>query len=221
MAERRMIGKSVICTDVFLEMEHSAQCLYFHFVINADDDGFVSNPNSIMRLINAKESDLQLLVKNNFVIQFENRIIVLRHWYRQNRVPKDRYKQTKHLEEFSLLKTIDDVYYLITERKQGVNSLETQYSLEEYSLGKFKELTHLKQNESVYSEISKKYPTVEEVAEKALQLGYRGNENELAERFVMHYQERNWCMDNGEKMKFWESVLKKWIDESNPEIKQE
>ena len=51
MAERRMISKKITDTDVFLEMPLSTQALYFHFIQNADDDGFVGNPKTIMRKI--------------------------------------------------------------------------------------------------------------------------------------------------------------------------
>ena len=37
MAEKRMLSKKVLDTDAFLDMPLSAQALYFHLVINADD----------------------------------------------------------------------------------------------------------------------------------------------------------------------------------------
>lgn len=47
MAEKRMLSKKVLDTDAFLDMPLSAQALYFHLVINADDEGFVGNPKRI------------------------------------------------------------------------------------------------------------------------------------------------------------------------------
>lgn len=41
MADKRMMSKSVIDTDVFLDMPASTQCLYFHLLLRADDDGFL------------------------------------------------------------------------------------------------------------------------------------------------------------------------------------
>ena len=54
MAERRMTSKKIVDTDAFLDMPLSTQALYFHFIQNADDDGFVGNPNSIIRKIGGK-----------------------------------------------------------------------------------------------------------------------------------------------------------------------
>ena len=47
MAEKRMLSKKVLDTDAFLDMPLSAQALYFHLVINADDEGFGGNPKRI------------------------------------------------------------------------------------------------------------------------------------------------------------------------------
>ena len=43
MAERRMFTKRITESDAFLDMPSSTQMLYFHFSMNADDDGFVNS----------------------------------------------------------------------------------------------------------------------------------------------------------------------------------
>lgn len=53
MAEKRMFTKSIIDSDAFLEMPLSAQALYFHLNMRADDDGFVNNPKRITDYVNA------------------------------------------------------------------------------------------------------------------------------------------------------------------------
>lgn len=47
MANRRMFSLDVVDTDRFLDMSASAQALYFHLGMRADDDGFVSSPRKI------------------------------------------------------------------------------------------------------------------------------------------------------------------------------
>ena len=42
MAERRMFAKTIIDSDAFLDMPLSAQALYFHLSMRADDDGFAN-----------------------------------------------------------------------------------------------------------------------------------------------------------------------------------
>ncbi|HEL0614625.1 TPA: replisome organizer [Streptococcus equi subsp. zooepidemicus] len=104
MAERRMLSKSVIQSDRFLEMPLSSQALYMHLNICADDDGFVGNPKTIIRMIGASEDDFKLLFAKGFIIIFETGIIVISHWKRNNYIQKDRYKETMYKSEKSFLK---------------------------------------------------------------------------------------------------------------------
>ena len=51
MANRRMFNKKLIDSDMFLDLPLSAQALYFHLAMRADDDGFIDNANRIQRMI--------------------------------------------------------------------------------------------------------------------------------------------------------------------------
>ena len=59
MAQKRMFSNLVVGSDDFLEMPDSSQNLYFHLSMQADDDGFVDNWKSIMRMTGKKEDDLK------------------------------------------------------------------------------------------------------------------------------------------------------------------
>ena len=89
MAEKRMLSKKVLDTDAFLDMPLSAQALYFHLVINADDEGFVGNPKRIRDYIGAAESDLDLLIEKRFVLMLKNSVAVIRHWKIHNTLRRD------------------------------------------------------------------------------------------------------------------------------------
>ena len=107
MAQKRMFDKTITNNDNFLEMPDSTQNLYFHLSMEADDDGFVDNWKSIMRMTGKKEDDLKLLIAKSFIIPFETGVIVIKHWRINNYLRKDRYHQTKYLKEKSLL-TIEE-----------------------------------------------------------------------------------------------------------------
>lgn len=62
MANKRMFSKAIIDSDMFLDMPKSAQALYFHLGMRADDDGFLDNAKKIMRSIGASEDDYKILV---------------------------------------------------------------------------------------------------------------------------------------------------------------
>lgn len=103
MANKRMFSKAVIESDAFLDMPISAQALYFHLGLRADDDGFVGNPKSILREIQASKDDLQILIAKSFIIAFESGVIAITHWRVNNMIRKDRYKPTLYREEYSRL----------------------------------------------------------------------------------------------------------------------
>lgn len=109
MAERRMMSKKIIDTDNFLDMPQSTQCLYFHLLLRADDDGFIQSPKSIMRITGCKEDDLKLLIAKRFVIGFETGVIVIRHWRIHNYVQSDRYSKSE-LPEAQMVELVDKVY---------------------------------------------------------------------------------------------------------------
>lgn len=129
MAERRMFARTIIDSDAFLDMPISAQCLYFHLGMRADDDGFVNNPKKIMRMINARDDDMRILFVKSFIIGFESGVIVVTHWKIHNYIQKDRYKPTNFCQEKALLYvTENNVYSLDTKCIQvgysGKDSLE-------------------------------------------------------------------------------------------------
>ena len=70
MAERRMFSKTIIDSDAFLDMPLSAQSLYFHPSMRADDDGFINNPRKIQRMIGAADDDLKSLTMRKFIIPY-------------------------------------------------------------------------------------------------------------------------------------------------------
>lgn len=129
MANRRMFSLDVINTDKFLDMPVTAQCLYFHLGMRADDDGFVSNPKQIIRLAACTQGDIKVLIENGFIIPFESGIIVIRHWKQHNYIQSDRYRKTKYKEELSHLELRENVYRLDTETSQSGYEVEAQYRL--------------------------------------------------------------------------------------------
>ncbi len=112
MANRRMFSLDVVDTDLFLEMPSSSQALYFHLGMRADDDGFVSSPKKITKMANCAEDDLKVLTSRGFILPFENGIVVITHWKRNNYIRSDRYTPTLYQKELSLLSVSDGIYSL-------------------------------------------------------------------------------------------------------------
>ena len=96
---RRMFSPQIVDSDAFLDMSASAQNLYFHLGMRADDDGFVGNPKKILRMVGGNDDDLKILLAKRFILTFENGVIVIKHWRINNLVRKDWYRPTQYLEQ--------------------------------------------------------------------------------------------------------------------------
>ena len=100
MAKRRMFSIEIVETDRFTDLPQSAQCLYFHLAMTADDDGFVASARRIVKNIGASQDDLQLLIDGGFLIDFpEVSVYVIADFLQQNEIRRDRYHPTIYLEQ--------------------------------------------------------------------------------------------------------------------------
>ena len=99
MAERRMFAKTIIASDVFIDMPISARLLYYDLAMRADDDGFVNSPKKIMKFVGASVDDMNVLIARQFIIPFESGVVVIKHWRIHNYIQEDTYKKTPHKAE--------------------------------------------------------------------------------------------------------------------------
>ena len=145
MAERRMFAKTIIDSDMFIDMPMSARLLYYDLAMRADDDGFVNSPKKIMKFVGASVDDMNVLIAKQFIIPFESGVVVIKHWKIHNYIQKDRYKATSYQAEKESLTLKNGTYYtddlpdvsnLDTECIQDVYSLDTQVRLGKDRLGK-------------------------------------------------------------------------------------
>ena len=216
MAERRMFAKSVIDSDLFLEMPATTQMLYFHLAMRADDDGFVGNPKRIMRMVGSSEDDMKVLLAKQFILAFETGVIVIRHWRLHNLIKTDRYKETLYIEEKSRL-TMDGnkVYTANGNQLEPVwnpngTKMEPQDRLGKDSIGKVsigQDSLGEKEREDTNVSSRKKFvpPTAEEVSAYVHEKGYRVD----PERFIDHYTANGW-MCGKVKMKDWKAAVRNW-----------
>lgn len=134
-----MFSKKITDTDSFLDMSLSAQALYFHLNMGADDEGFVDNVKKIQRSIGASNDDLKILVGKGFLLPFESGVVVIRHWRIHNYIQADRFQATIYQDEkeqlefdkskIASIKPLDQCI-------QNVSKMDTQVRLGEDSLDK-------------------------------------------------------------------------------------
>lgn len=143
MGSHRMFTNDITDSDLFIEMPLSAQALYFHLGLHADDEGFLSSPKRILRAVGCNEDDLKLLIAKGFVICFDSGIIVITHWNLHNNIRKDRKKNTLFESEKALLSLKNGVYSEIDNQmtticQPSVNQMSAQDKIREVKLSKDK-----------------------------------------------------------------------------------
>ena len=143
MAEKRMFSKTIIDSDLFLDMSLSAQALYFHLSLRADDEGFINNPKKIIRMTGARDDDFKILIAKQFLIPFESGVVVIKHWRIHNYIRGDRLRETFCKLEKEQLSITDNVYYLpengencLTCDSQLPDMCHTQDSIDKDSIDK-------------------------------------------------------------------------------------
>lgn len=115
MAERRMFTKKVTDDDRFSNLSSSAQALYLHLTMSADDDGFCNQVSTAMFKAHASVQDLEALLAARYLLQFDSGVIVIKHWRMANALRKDRYTPTAFQDELAKLQLKENGSY--TERK--------------------------------------------------------------------------------------------------------
>ena len=234
MAERRMMSKSVIETDAFMDMPFSTQALYFHLLLRADDDGFIKSPKAIMRFINARDDDMKLLIAKQYVLAFDSGVIVIKHWKIHNYIRSDRYKRTDCIEAQQVKLTGDNEYTVCQngvsvgipsgsqEVYQVVDEMDTQVRLGKDRLGKDSiEIDSIgDKSPKTSAKTSKKRtftpPTLEEVNAYILE---RGINNVSAKAFYDYYEAGDWYDAKGNKVKSWKQKLLTWARHENGNTK--
>lgn len=140
MANKRMFSKQIVQTDAFMEMPISSQLLYFHLAMEADDEGFVSSPRRIMKMVGSSPDDYKVLVSKRFIIPFESGVCVIKHWLIHNTIRMDRFNPTTYKTEKELLITKENKAYteLATTGKPSGNQRLPQVKLSKVKLIKVK-----------------------------------------------------------------------------------
>ncbi|HRT13953.1 MAG TPA: hypothetical protein P5134_05025 [Bacteroidales bacterium] len=221
MANRRMFAKTIIDSDAFLDMPPSSQALYFHLAMRADDDGFINNPKTIMRIVGAKDDDIQLLIAKRFIIPFDSGVVVIKHWRIHNYVQKDRYTETKYIGEKNQLIINEKNAYslkqirLLDDENDNVYILDTQVRLGKDRLGKDRlELERDKNKATRFIT-----PTIDEIKTFLNDQEYETDTDWYANRFYNFYESKGWKVGK-EKMKDWKAAIRGWLSRDNIKKKE-
>lgn len=236
IAERRMFAKTIIDSDLFLDMPSSTQCLYFHLSMRADDDGFINNPKKIQRMVGSGDDDLKLLIAKNFIIPFESGVVVIKHWKIHNYIQKDRYKETLYKDEKLQLSTGKNKEYILgipndnnmdTKCIHDVSNSETQVRLGKVRLGKYSLPTEEKDvSKSVDNSKSEKLSSMSKLYQENI-----GMINGIVAEWLIEISEQididlfkrglKICTERGNTtLGYLKGIIKKWLNNNITTLEQ-
>ena len=150
MANRRMFSREVCSSDWFIDMPLSAQALYLHLNLNADDDGCVARANQIVHCIGASVDDFRILMAKGYILELNCKLYVVTDWLNNNQIRSDRKVSSIYMDELAKLRIDENRRY----------SLDRGLPLIEYIEKKAKEAEDAKEARRV------KRAKLEEVREK-------------------------------------------------------
>lgn len=140
MAQRRMFSLKVVDTDAFCEMPASAQNLYFHIGMRADDEGFYAGVRGLMAKIHASQDDLSVLIARRYILDRGDGVYVIKHWKMNNYLQIDRIKPTEYEEKRIGLYVKKDGSYTLDPLKsanpQAVKTTPTIHCIQNVSIDK-------------------------------------------------------------------------------------
>lgn len=213
MAERRMFTKKITDDDNFMSLSASAQALYLHLSMSADDDGFCNQVSASMFKAHASIQDLEALLSKRYVYQFENGVIVIKHWRMANALRKDRYTPTAFQEELRQLELKENgSYTLVADRlPNGCRLVDTDKdSIDKDSIDN--------KEKEIDKSISKKKP--ENIIPPTFEMvdAYcRERDNGIdAQKFIDFYESKGWLIGKT-KMKNWKAAVRTWEQKDKPQ----
>lgn len=201
MAERRMFTKKVTDDDNFMSLSSSAQALYLHLSMSADDDGFSNQVALSMFKAHASVQDLQALLEKRYIYQFENGVIVIKHWRMANALRKDRYTKTAFQEELAHLQLKENGAY--TWLPDGCQMVAERLPQDRLGKDRLEE----NNNPPISPQRGKRFisPTLDEVKAYCRERNNRVD----PEAFINFYESKGWMVGKN-KMKDWKAAVRTW-----------
>ena len=206
MAERRMFTRKVTDDDNFTALSASAQALYLHLTMSADDDGFCNQLSTAMYRSHASVQDLEALLAKRYLLQFDNGVIVIKHWRMANALRKDRYSPTAFQEELAKLKLKENGSYTMSDDAvatwlpDGCQMVAER--LPQVSIG---------QNRIDQDSIGQVKPSLDDVKAYAKEIGSKVD----PQRFFMWYEDKEWKTGN-EPITDWKALFRSWSADERP-----
>lgn len=224
MGKRRMVCTDITRSDAFLELSATTRLLYYDLLQEADDEGFVDNPKTVMRMTGASVDDIRSLIAKKFVILPDETkgVVVIKHWFIHNYIRRDRMVETNYKDLKALLDFDENGSYTMACQPSG-NQMTAQDKLSKDKLSKDKnnirhkygQYTNVLLSDDEMEKLKEEFPTdyrdrIERVSEYCASTG-KSYKNYLATI-------RNWAKKDRTTRK---DIVPEYNEDTNPQFDEE
>lgn len=226
MGKRRMVCTDITRSDAFLEMPSTSRLLYYDLLQDSDDEGFVDNPKTVIRMTGASIDDLQVLIGKKFVILPDETkgVVVIKHWFIHNYIRKDRMVETNYKDLKALMEFDENGAYTMSAKclpHDGQMSAQDKLSKDKLSKDKnnirhkYGQYTNVLLSDEEMEKLKEEFPTdyrdrIERVSEYCASTG-KSYKNYLATI-------RNWAKKDRTTRK---DIVPEYNEDSNPQFDEE
>lgn len=208
-----MFSLKVIDTDNFLDMSPTAQLLYFHLAMRADDDGFVSSPKKIMKLANVPVDDMRTLIEKRYLIPFHSGVCVIKDWSIHNLIRSDRYTETEYKDEKACLSKVDGKYVLNSGFPEHViptgNQMEPQVRLGKVRLSNSN--NNIKEKKEENTPLFRKRSYLKNIPTKDYEYFQENYQASKKEVDTIADQIDSYCASKGKTYRDYKAAIRAWI----------
>lgn len=224
MGKRRMVCTDITRSDAFLELSATTRLLYYDLLQEADDEGFVDNPKTVMRMTGASVDDIRSLIAKKFVILPDETkgVVVIKHWFIHNYIRRDRMVETNYKDLKALLGFDENGSYTMACQPSD-NQMTAQDKLRQDKLSKDKnnirhkygQYTNVLLSDEEMEKLKTEFPTdyrdrIERVSEYCASTG-KSYKNYLATI-------RNWAKKDRTTRK---DIVPEYNEDTNPQFDEE
>ena len=120
MNQRRMIDNNILTSAIMRRLPSQACLLYVCLILNADDEGFIENPQFICSVHSMPKKLLRTLTEAGYLHIFPSGVGVILHWHLHNKLSPSRMRKTFHLEERAQLILQYNKIYALREKSAEI-----------------------------------------------------------------------------------------------------
>ena len=234
MAKRRMLSIDFCESDRFYMLSPTARMLYVHFILNADDDGFVDKWRTVLRCSRIERRHYLTLRDEGYVIELNEGLIVITDWHRHNTIRADRHIATAYTKELQGLVLDENNRYFKAKQEVLVATCVPQSRIDKnredkISTDKSREEESRKNITTIHSYIQTKPASqetdrnVDPFSENDLTISALKNaihmyfmkhyQTQDTYGFIEHCEENNWVADDGMPVSSnYRKYIERWLE---------